>query len=187
MITLLFLLVLVYFHLLSRSNYDASQQKLCKWYQYSMTKYLELCQEIAFLFTDQNYYRGIQKLVMNSCPTPPSPPPFLTHGSVLSLVYLMLFVQSLHSITRAKLKYLSSQLYFYLACFRFSGSKAKHNSMNATWPKSPLFLVFALLLLSCHTLFYVSLQLFYLLNSWSRLYFIWQSTLPGQTWKSLDC
>ena len=93
----------------------------------------------------------------------PSPPPplFFTHGSVLSLVYFMLFVQSLHSIARAKLKYLSS-IKFYLACFRLSGSKTKHNSMNATWPKSPPFLVFALLLISCHILFCVSLQLFYL-------------------------
>ena len=93
-------------------------------------------------------------------PLPP-PPLFFTHGSVLSLVYFMLFVQSLHSIARAKLKYLSS-IKFYLACFRLSGSKTKHNSMNATWPKSPPFLVFALLLISCHILFCVSLQLFYL-------------------------
>lgn len=41
LITLL-VLVLVYFHLLSRSYYVASQQKLYKLYQHSMAKYPEL-------------------------------------------------------------------------------------------------------------------------------------------------
>ena len=51
----------------------------------------------------------------------------------------------------------------------------------------PCFWFFALLLLLCHILFCMNLQLSYLLNSWSRLHFIWQSSLLGQTWKSLDC
>ena len=44
------------------------------------------------------------------------------------------------------MKYLLTQLWFYSA-FRLSESKTKHNSMNATWPKSPLFFVFDFLLL----------------------------------------
>ena len=40
---LITLLVLVDFHLLSRSYYVASQQKLYKLYQHSMAKYPEIC------------------------------------------------------------------------------------------------------------------------------------------------
>ena len=138
LITLLVLLVLVYFHLPLRSNYYASQKKLYKWYWCSMAKYPELCQGICLPFMGQNCYRGIHKLMINSCLTPLSslpPSPLFTHESVLSLVYL---------------PFCHSQFTFYCLCevtyhhsFNFIwpvlDSKEVKWSMNATWLKSPVF------------------------------------------------
>ena len=59
--------------------------------------------------------------------------------------------------------------------------------MKATWLKSPLFFVFCSAATDMPYTILHEFALFYLFNSWSSLYFIWQSTLLGQTWKNLDC
>ena len=51
-----------------------------------MAKYPELCQGNCLLFMGENYYRGIHKLVMNSCPTPPPPPFYPWECSEFSLL-----------------------------------------------------------------------------------------------------
>lgn len=186
LITLLVLLVLVYFHLPLRSNYYASQKKLYKWYWCSMAKYPELCQGICLPFMGQNCYRGIHKLMINSCLTPLSslpPSPLFTHESVLSLVYLTFFHSQFTFYCLCEVTYHHS----YNFIWPVLDSKEVKWSMNATWLKSPLFLVFcsdATIMLYTILHEFATVLLAQLLE---QVIFYLTKHFAGQTWKSLDC